>query len=183
MTSAQQTETDAAASAAGDQQPAVPQQSLEDVFRNHDSFTDDLSKWNAKAETRPRSGWYSNLTSEEEEAVIDSMNADFRSAVLELAYERLEDPDDYDDRGRCLKVLLQHDMISKDVADRYLLASSLYADNLAEELWKEIDQIIEKARKEDPDLFPEPEPDLLYEDEMSMAAAGGGMVEESAMET
>ena len=183
MTSAQQTETDAAASAAGDQLPVEPRQSLEDVFRNHDSFTDDLSKWNAKAETRPLSGWYSNLTSEEEEAVIDSMNADFRSAVLELAYERLEDPDDYDDRGRCLKVLLQHDMISKDVADRYLLASSLYADNLAEELWKEIDQIIEKARKEDPDLFPEPEPDLLYEDEMSMAAAGGGAVEESAMET
>ena len=175
--------TDAAASAAGDQLPAVPRQSLEDVFRNHDSFTDDLSKWNAKVESRSRSGWYSNLTSEEEEAVIDSMNADFRSAVLELAYERLEDPDDYDDRGRCLKVLLQHDMISKDAADRYLLASSLYADNLAEELWKEIDQIIEKARKEDPDLFPEPEPDLLYEDEMSMAAAGGGAVEESAMET
>lgn len=174
--------TDAAASAAGDQQPAVPQQSLEDVFRNHDSFTDDLSKWNAKAESRSRSGWYSNLTSEEEEAVIDSMNADFRRAVLELAYERLEDPDDYDDRGRCLKVLLQHDMISKDAADRYLLASSLYADNLAEELWKEIDQIIEKARKEDPDLFPEPEPDLLYEDGMGMAASGG-MVEESAMET
>ena len=183
MTYAQQTETDAAASAAGDQLPPVPRQSLEDVFRNHDSFTDDLSKWNAKAESRSRSGWYSNLTSEEEEAVIDSMNADFRSAVLELAYERLEDPDDYDDRGRCLKVLLQQDMISKDVADRYLLASSLYADNLAEELWKEIDQIIEKARKEDPDLFPEPEPDLLYEDEMSMAAAGGGAVEESAMET
>ena len=182
MTSAQQTETDAAASAAGDQLPAEPRQSLEDVFHNHDSFTDDLSKWNAKAETRPRSGWYSNLTSEEEEAVIDSMNADFRRAVLELAYERLEDPDDYDDRGRCLKVLLQHDMISKDVADRYLLASSLYADNLAEELWKEIDQIIEKARKEDPDLFPEPEPDLLYEDGMGMAASGG-MVEESAMET
>lgn len=182
MTYAQQTETDAAASAAGDQQPAVPQQSLEDVFRNHDSFTDDLSKWNAKAESRSRSGWYSNLTSEEEEAVIDSMNADFRRAALALAYERLEDPDDYDDRGRCLKVLLQHDMISKDVADRYLLASSLYADNLAEELWKEIDQIIEKARKEDPDLFPEPEPDLLYEDGMGMAASGG-MVEESAMET
>ena len=182
MTSAQQTETDAAASAAGDQLPAEPRQSLEDVFHNHDSFTDDLSKWNAKAETRPRSGWYSNLTSEEEEAVIDSMNADFRRAALALAYERLEDPDDYDDRGRCLKVLLQHDMISKDVADRYLLASSLYADNLAEELWKEIDQIIEKARKEDPDLFPEPEPDLLYEDGMGMAASGG-MVEESAMET
>jgi len=175
--------TDAAASAAGDQLPPVPRQSLEDVFRNHDSFTDDLSKWNAKAESRSRSGWYSNLTSEEEEAVIDSMNADFRRAVLELAYERLEDPDDYDDRGRCLKVLLQHDMISKDAADRYLLASSLYADNLAEELWKEIDQIIEKARKEDPDLFPEPEPDYLYEDEMGLAAAGGGMVEESAMET
>ena len=182
MTSAQQTETDAAASAAGDQLPAEPRQSLEDVFHNHDSFTDDLSKWNAKAESRSRSGWYSNLTSEEEEAVIDSMNADFRRAVLELAYERLEDPDDYDDRGRCLKVLLQHDMISKDAADRYLLASSLYADNLAEELWKEIDQIIEKVRKEDPDLFPEPEPDLLYEDGMGMAA-GGGMVEESAMET
>jgi len=175
--------TDASASAADEQLAAEPQQSLEDVFKNHDSFTDDLSKWNAKAESRPRNAWYSNLTPEEEEAVIDSMNADFRRAVLDLAYERLEDPGDYDDRGRCMKVLLEHDMISKDVADRYLLASSLYADNLADELWKEIGKIIEKARQEDPDLFPEPEQDLLYEDEMSMAAAGGGMVEESAMET
>lgn len=175
--------TDASASAADEQLAAEPQQSLEDVFKNHDSFTDDLSKWNAKAESRPRNAWYSNLTPEEEEAVIDSMNADFRRAVLDLAYERLEDPGDYDDRGRCMKVLLEHDMISKDVADRYLLASSLYADNLADELWKEIGKIIEKARQEDPDLFPEPEQDLLYEDEMSMAAAGGGMVEDSAMET
>ena len=175
--------TDASASAADEQLAAEPQQSLEDVFKNHDSFTDDLSKWNAKAESRPRNAWYSNLTPEEEEAVIDSMNADFCRAVLDLAYERLEDPGDYEDRGRCMKVLLEHDMISKDVADRYLLASSLYADNLADELWKEIGKIIEKARQEDPDLFPEPEQDLLYEDEMSMAAAGGGMVEESAMET
>ena len=57
-TDAQQTEAAAAATddqLSDDQLPAETQYSLEEVFRNHDSFTDTLSKWNSKAEPKRRS--------------------------------------------------------------------------------------------------------------------------------
>ena len=158
------------------------QYSLEDVFQNHDSFTDTLSNWNSKTDPKRRSAWRSNLTPKEEQSVIDSMNAAFLGAVLDLAYERLENAEDLDYESRCLAVLLQHEMISRETVDRYLLASSLYADNLAEELQKEIDQTIEKAKKENPDLFPEPEQDMYYEDGMEAAMGYGAVAEEDVMD-
>ena len=172
----------AAAAATNDQTSAETQYSLEEVFQNHDSFTDDLSKWNSKANRKYRSAWLTNLTPEEEQAVIDSMNTAFLDAVLELAYERLENPENSDYRSRCLAVLLQREMISRETADRFLLASSLYADNLADDLWEEIDQTIETIKKEDPNLFPEPEDVMLYEDEMDASAASAGIEEGSAMD-
>ena len=172
----------AAAAAANDQLPAETQYSLEDVFQNHDSFTDTLSNWNSKTDPKRRSAWRSNLTPEEEQSVIDSMNAAFLGAVLDLAYERLESAEDLDYESRCLAVLLQHEMISRETVDRYLLASSLYADNLAEELQKEIDQTIEKAKKENPDLFPEPEQDIYYEDGMDATMGYGAVAEEDVMD-
>ena len=184
-TDAQQTEAAAAATddhLSDDQLPAETQHSLEEVFRNHDSFTDTLSKWNSKAEPKRRSAWRSNLTPEEEQSVIDSMNAAFLGAVLDLAYERLDNAEDLDYESRCLAVLLQHEMISREIVDRYLLASSLYADNLAEELWEKIDQAIEKGKKENPDLFPEPEQDMYYEDGMDAAMAYGAVAEEAVMD-
>ena len=190
-TDAQQTEAAAAATddqlsddqLSDDQLPAETQHSLEEVFRNHDSFTDTLSKWNSKADPKRRSAWRSNLTPEEEQSVIDSMNAAFLGSVLDLAYERLDNAEDLDYESRCLAVLLQHEMISRETVDRYLLASSLYADNLAEELWEEIDQAIEKGKKDNPDLFPEPEQDMYYEDGMDAAMAYGAVAEEDVMDT
>ena len=184
-TDAQQTEAAATTTndqLSDDQLPGETQYSLEEVFRNHDSFTDTLSKWNSKAEPKRRSAWRSNLTPEEEQSVIDSMNAAFLGAVLDLAYERLDNAEDPDYESRCLAVLLQHEMISREIVDRYLLASSLYADNLAEELWEEIDQAIEKGKKENPDLFPEPEQDMYYEDGMDAAMAYGAVAEEAVMD-
>ena len=184
-TDAQQTEAAAAATddhLSDDQLPGETQHSLEEVFRNHDSFTDTLSKWNSKAEPKRRSAWRSNLTPEEEQSVIDSMNAAFLGSVLDLAYERLDNAEDLDYESRCLAVLLQHEMISREIVDRYLLASSLYADNLAEELWEKIDQAIEKGKKENPDLFPEPEQDMYYEDGMDAAMAYGAVAEEAVMD-
>ena len=51
-TDAQQTEAAATTTndqLSDDQLPTETQYSLEEVFRNHDSFTDTLSKWNSKA--------------------------------------------------------------------------------------------------------------------------------------
>ena len=149
-----------------------PQRTLEEVFKNHDSFTDDLSKWNAKAEKKQRSAWYSSLSPEEEQAIIDSMNVNFKRAVLSRAYEQLEKEEiqdgwygwyDRHEKNQYLAVLLRRELISREKADAWLLARELYAENLEAQLWSEISQIIEKSRGEYPEDFPAPEPEPSYE--------------------
>ena len=169
-------------------QQAKPQYALEQVFENHDSFTDGLSKWNAKAEQRGRNAWNSNLTPSQEQAIIDSMNGNFKSAVLANAYESMENGNSTDERIQYLGSLLKLDQISREDVDKYLLARLLYAENLENELWSSIYPSIEKARKEHPDLFPEPESDIIYEESeegsappVALADGGAEMVYESAM--
>lgn len=153
-----------------------PQPTLEDVFKNHDSYSDSLSKWNAKAEKRTRSAWTSTLSPEEEQKIIDSMNTNFRRAVLSGAYEKLESEETWDERDLLLAALLKHELISREEADAWLLARALYAENLEKSLWTEISKVIEKAQKEHPEYFPaaEKEPDYWGE--------GDGAVYEEAEE-
>ena len=161
----QDTTPAAAANAAGTGQESIPRaaessetseagKSLEEVFRSHDSFSDNLSRWNAKAEPKRRSSWYSDLSPEEEQAIIDSMNLSFRQAVLAEAYRQLETADRWDERSFLLAALLEHDAISREKADDYLLARALYATNLSDQLWRDIEDTIEKIRRENPDILP-----------------------------
>ena len=62
---------------------------LQEAFRNHDDVDEAFTALNSRAEQRTRSGWYSNLTAEEEQEVIDSMNEHFKEAVLERAWKSL----------------------------------------------------------------------------------------------
>ena len=158
------------------------------MIKNHDSFTDDLSRWNAKAQQRGRSAWNSNLTPSQEQEIIDSMNGNFKRAVLARAYESMESGHPEDERILYLGSLLKLEQISREEVDKYLLARALYAENLENDLWSRISPIVEKAAKEHPELFPEPEIDYLYEDAEDgmaapMAIAGGAeeMVYEAAM--
>ena len=167
---------------------AEPKETLKQVIKNHDSFTDDLSKWNAKAQQRGRSAWNSNLTPSQEQEIIDSMNGNFKRAVLARAYESMESGHPEDERILYLGSLLKLEQISREEVDKYLLARALYAENLENDLWSRISPIVEKAAKEHPELFPEPEIDYLYEDAEDgmaapMAIAGGAeeMVYEAAM--
>lgn len=167
---------------------AEPKETLEQVIKNHDSFTDDLSRWNAKAQQRGRSAWNSNLTPSQEQEIIDSMNGNFKRAVLARAYESMESEHPEDERILYLGSLLKLEQISREEVDKYLLARALYAENLENDLWSRISPIVEKAAKEHPELFPEPEIDYLYEDAEDgmaapMAIAGGAeeMVYEAAM--
>ena len=177
-----------ATSATTEKLQAEPKETLEQVIKNHDSFTDDLSKWNAKAQQRGRSAWNSNLTPSQEQEIIDSMNGNFKRAVLARAYESMESGHTEDERILYLGSLLKLEQISREEVDKYLLARALYAENLENDLWSRISPIVEKAAKEHPELFPEPEIDYLYEDAEDgmaapMAIAGGAeeMVYEAAM--
>ena len=177
-----------ATSATTEKLQAEPKETLEQVIKNHDSFTDDLSKWNAKAQQRGRSAWNSNLTPSQEQEIIDSMNGNFKRAVLARAYESMESGHPEDERILYLGSLLKLEQISREEVDKYLLARALYAENLENDLWSRISPIVEKAAKEHPELFPEPEIDYLYEDAEDgmaapMAIAGGAeeMVYEAAM--
>ena len=177
-----------ATSATTEKLQAEPKETLEQVIKNHDSFTDDLSKWNAKAQQRGRSAWNSNLTPSQEQEIIDSMNGNFKRAVLARAYESMESEHPEDERILYLGSLLKLEQISREEVDKYLLARALYAENLENDLWSRISPIVEKAAKEHPELFPEPEIDYLYEDAEDgmaapMAIAGGAeeMVYEAAM--
>ena len=177
-----------ATSATTEKLQAEPKETLEQVIKNHDSFTDDLSRWNAKAQQRGRSAWNSNLTPSQEQEIIDSMNGNFKRAVLARAYESMESEHPEDERILYLGSLLKLEQISREEVDKYLLARALYAENLENDLWSRISPIVEKAAKEHPELFPEPEIDYLYEDAEDgmaapMAIAGGAeeMVYEAAM--
>ena len=177
-----------ATSATTEKLQAEPKETLKQVIKNHDSFTDDLSKWNAKAQQRGRSAWNSNLTPSQEQEIIDSMNGNFKRAVLARAYESMESGHPEDERILYLGSLLKLEQISREEVDKYLLARALYAENLENDLWGRISPIVEKAAKEHPELFPEPEIDYLYEDAEDgmaapMAIAGGAeeMVYEAAM--
>ena len=177
-----------ATSATTEKLQAEPKETLEQVIKNHDSFTDDLSRWNAKAQQRGRSAWNSNLTPSQEQEIIDSMNGNFKRAVLARAYESMESGHPEDERILYLGSLLKLEQISREEVDKYLLARALYAENLENDLWSRISPIVEKAAKEHPELFPEPEIDYLYEDAEDgmaapMAIAGGAeeMVYEAAM--
>ena len=177
-----------ATSATTEKLQAEPKETLKQVIKNHDSFTDDLSRWNAKAQQRGRSAWNSNLTPSQEQEIIDSMNGNFKRAVLARAYESMESGHPEDERILYLGSLLKLEQISREEVDKYLLARALYAENLENDLWSRISPIVEKAAKEHPELFPEPEIDYLYEDAEDgmaapMAIAGGAeeMVYEAAM--
>ena len=78
-----------------------------------------------------RSAWALTLTPEQEQSLIDSMNADFKKAVLEKAYEDLKNAEPWDEESLFLKALLDHDLISSDKAEAFLLARALYAKNLS----------------------------------------------------
>ena len=155
---------------------------LKEAFARHDETADSLTEFNTDTEQRTRSSWYSNLTSQEEQAVIDSMNENFRNAVLKAAYENLENPDPWDYDSRLLSALVEEDACPQELMDRYLLARALYADNLAAELWEELSVFIKRFGDEHPDLLPEEEPYEVYDEEVyeSVAnapvyAAGSGM--------
>lgn len=148
--------------------PAGPQETLEEVFKNHDAYTDTLSKWNAKAEKKKRSAWALTLTPEQEQSLIDSMNADFKKAVLEKAYEDLKNAEPWDEESLFLKALLDHDLISSDKAEAFLLARALYAKNLERALWEDIQKIVAAEKEKNPDYFPVPENPYTVEEEDSM---------------
>ena len=146
--------------------PAGPQETLEEVFNNHDSYTDKLSKWNARTGEKVRNGWGwgTSLTLEQEQEVIDSMNAGFKKAVLGKAYEKLENAEPWDEASLYLKALLDHDLLSHDKADTFLLARALYAENLERMMWEDIQDTIENEKKKHPEYFPEIEhPEYLPE--------------------
>jgi Ca-activated chloride channel family protein len=85
------------------------------------------------------------------------MNKDFKRAVLEKAYEDLKKAEPWDEESLYLEALLDHDLVSGDKADAFLLARALYAKNLERMLWEEIQEIIIKEKEKHPDYFPEPE--------------------------
>ncbi len=144
---------------------------LKEAFEKHDEAADGLTEFNVLAEPKGRSSWYSNLTSEEEQEIIDSMNESFKEAVLKMAYESLEEPDPWNYDSLLLSVLAKLEDCPKELLDRYLLARALYADNLESELWKEFSAIINRLEKEHPELLPEEEPFEVYDEEdYSMAA-------------
>ena len=153
---------------------------LRDAFLRHDEIADDLHDFNADAEQRSRSAWNSNLTAEEEQAVIDTMNPRFREAVLQEAYRSLEDPDGYEDT--VLALLSERDMLPREQLDAFLLARSLFAYSLADELWEELLPVIDEYDRANPGVLPDPDDYMVYvEEEADGMAYSAGTAEESAV--
>ena len=155
---------------------------LQEAFARHDEVADSLTSFNTEAEARTRSSWYSNLTAEEEQAVIDSMNENFKEAVLKAAYEDLENSEPWDYNSQILSIAAQEEICPQDLLDRYLLASALYADNLSAKLWDELSVYIRRYEEEHPEMLPKEEPYEIYdEDGFAVGyngvdyAAGSGM--------
>ena len=160
--------------------PAGPAETLEEVFKNHDAHTDTLSRWNAKAKKKERDSWVSCLTPAQEQAVIDSMNENFKKAVLEKAYEGLEAAEEWDEADLSMKALLDHGLYPKEKMDAYLLARSLYAENLEHELWAGIRDAIDKERERHPEYFPEPSGNYYADGRKSNVFSGMTAVYEEA---
>ena len=94
---------------------------LKEAFAVHDEIADDLTDFNGKAEQRNRSAWDSNLTADEEQSVIDSMNGSFKDAVLAEKYRYLENPSYWDYESMLLAVLVEDEVFPKEEMDAYLL--------------------------------------------------------------
>ena len=159
----------------------APGEALQEAFAQHDALADGLTVFNGKAEQKIRSGWYSNLTPDEEQEVLDSMNGNFKDAVLKKAREKLEDPDPWDYESMLLAVLYEQKVVPEDKLDAYLLARFLYADNLASKLREEFDPVIERFLEENPDLAPQTEEFALYEDGFELDDGGVFLAAEPAM--
>ena len=137
-----------------------PEDILREAFKKHDEIADDLHDFNSKAEQRRRSSWSSNLTPEEEQAVIDTMNSRFKEAVLKEAYIKLNDSNEYE--SKVLSILAEADYLPQEKLDAYLLAIALYADNLADQLWDELSPAIDEFDRTHPGVLPDPEDYMVY---------------------
>ena len=155
---AKQDETEAGAKqdgkeGTGGKETAAPSETLKQAFADHDNSAEAVYQLNSLAKQRERSGWSSNLTAEEEEAVIESMNANFKDAVLKMAWENLDSAEIWDYEELALREMAKKDIIPKEKMDRYLLARALYADNLAAKIMREMEPVIGKYLEENPGLI------------------------------
>ena len=150
---AKQDETEAGAKqdgkeGTGGKETAAPSETLKQAFADHDNSAEAVYQLNSLAKQRERSGWSSNLTAEEEEAVIESMNGNFKDAVLKMAWENLDSAEIWDYEELALREMAKKDIIPKEKMDRYLLARALYADNLAAKIMREMEPVIGKYLEE-----------------------------------
>ena len=130
----EETETAAKETDAPEPEKPAEQEStkaLKQAFADHDNSAGMIYHLNEKARQRERSGWSSNLTAQEEQEVLDSMNERFKEAVLKKAWENLEHADVWDYEEIVLREIAGKDIFPKEEMDAYLLARALYADNLA----------------------------------------------------
>ena len=178
----EETETAAKETDAPEPEKPAEQEStkaLKQAFADHDNSAGMIYHLNEKAKKRERSGWSSNLTAQEEQEVLDSMNERFKEAVLKKAWENLEHADVWDYEEIVLREIAGKDIFPKEEMDAYLLARALYADNLAAKLWKEMEPVIGKFLKEHPELMPETP--YAQEDGIAYAAVSGGAMAKTGM--
>ena len=113
----EETETAAKETDAPEPEKPAEQEStkaLKQAFADHDNSAGMIYHLNEKAKQRERSGWSSNLTAQEEQEVLDSMNERFKEAVLKKAWENLEHADVWDYEEIVLREIAGKDIFPKE---------------------------------------------------------------------
>lgn len=126
---------------------ATTSEAVRDFFSSENKPSDTLKEYNVKAKELNMSGWYSNMSAEEEKALVDSMNANFKQALIR--YVRSSDKNlngilyyDIDDID-----FIKEDIISDEFIDNLILAHYLYADNWESQLRGELEKRIDEWYK------------------------------------
>ena len=136
---------------------------LAEALKRHDETKDTIAKLNGKAEKRDFVYWGTGLTAKEERDMILEMNEDFKKAVIQKTVERygakpsrIEINDEtYEFDGNFYSVILEAGRagaIKMEDAELYILAESLWTDNLRGQLKAELmPQIIRYIKERYPD--------------------------------
>ena len=157
-TKAEETEAAGAEAAAGTETSAKEEKEMKDdavrsALEGHDEAGKELKGLNAAAKERRTSYWGTGLTAEEEKELILSMDEGFRDAVVEEAVSREDLGWRYqnyelngEDRlyiysGNLLQAVwkaAEAGAVDKEKAELFILASSLYTDELSGKVLAEI---------------------------------------------
>ena len=125
---------------------------LHKVLDSHDSFADGIAEFNVRAERRDRDSWESNLSAAEEKALLDSMNASFKEAVLKEAIRRCCVEDSLNRRSIMIAAALRDGFVPEELLNEYLIAQNMYAENYASELLDKIEPYLDSYIKDHPEL-------------------------------